>query len=190
MTSTPPVTVEGPTDADATAVGVMHLRSWHETYDGVAPGLDATWVEENVGPMAAPDADAFRRRVFAAQREDPARTFYRLARRGGEVVGFVHASLPREGDATLEALYLLRSEHGTGLADRLLTSALDWAGPRAVLLVASPLSVRAIPFYQRHGFRRTGQQGVYRGLVPTTALRRPASSAGAPGSAGRATVPG
>ncbi|WP_255472351.1 GNAT family N-acetyltransferase [Quadrisphaera setariae] len=99
------------------------------------------------------------------------------SRRGEEVVGFVHASLPAaegdHGEAVLEALYLLRSEHGTGLADRLLGSALGWAGGRAVRLEVSPLSVRAVPFYRRHGFRPTGETGVFRDRVPTLRMRRP-----------------
>lgn len=166
-----------PSDADASAVGVMHLRAWHETYDE-APGLDAAWVDEHIGFIASPPADEFRRGVFAAQRDDPTRTHYRVARRGEEVVGFVHASLPAaeddDGEAVLEALYLLRSEHGTGLADRLLGSALGWADGRAVRLEASPLSVRAVPFYRRHGFAPTGETGGYRDRVPTQRMRRPA----------------
>lgn len=177
MTTSPAVTVDEPSDADATAVGVMHLRAWHETYDD-ARGLDAAWVDEHIGFIASSAADEFRREVFAAQRADPTRTHYRVAHRGGQVVGFVHASLPAaqddDGEAVLEALYSLSSEHGTGLADRLLTSALSWAEGRAVRLEASPLSVRAVPFYRRHGFAPTGETDLYRDRVPTLRMRRPA----------------
>ncbi|PWJ53656.1 Acetyltransferase (GNAT) family protein [Quadrisphaera granulorum] len=177
---TTPVTVDEPTDADASALGAMHLRSWHETYDE-APGIGAAWVDEHIGFITSPPADAFRVRTFAAQRADPSRTYYRVARRGEVVVGFVHASLPSQdqdddGDAKLEALYVLRSEHGTGLADRLMTSALAWADGRAVWLEASPLSVRAVPFYRRHGFEPTGETGVFRHRVLTVTLRRPADA--------------
>lgn len=167
--------VDEPSDHDAAAVGAVHLRSWHETYDH-APGLDAAWVDEHVGAMASPAADEFRRAVFAAQRTDPSRTLYRVARAGGEVVGFVHATVLEHQDdddaVRLEGLYLLRSEHGTGLADRMLGEALAWAGARAVVLEASPLSVRSVPFYRRHGFEPTGETGLFRDRVPTVALRR------------------
>lgn len=174
--------VEEPSDADATAVGVVHLRAWHETYDA-APGIDRAWVDEHIGFMASPAADDFRRRLFSAQRTDPARTFYRVARAGGAAVGFVHASLPTstpaepsehddDEEVRLEGLYLLRSQHGTGLADRLLAAVLTWADGRAISLEASPLSVRAVPFYRRHGFVPTGETGVFRDRVPTLAMRR------------------
>ena len=173
------VVVDVPDDADAGAIGVLHLRSWHQTYPSAEHGVDAEWISEHVRGMASPAGDAFRRRLFADQRADPAGTHYRVARCGGDVVGFVHASRAaggsgdaRAGDAVLEALYLLREHHGTGLADRMVTGALEWIAGQPVRLEVASYNARAIGFYERHGFRPTGEEGLFKGRVPILVMRR------------------
>ncbi|ROP27224.1 GNAT family N-acetyltransferase [Pseudokineococcus lusitanus] len=165
------VVVDLPRDEDAEALGRMHLRSWHETYPSAEHGVDAAWVDAHAGSKDSPAAAAARRRFFAAQRSDPARTFYRVARRGGDVVGLVHATRPAEGDAVLEALYLLRAHQGTGVADRMLAAALGWLGPQPISLEVAAYNARAVAFYRRHGFRPTGATSVVLGL-PTVVMRR------------------
>lgn len=179
-----PVVVAVPEDDDAAPLGLMHLRSWHETYVCPEHGIDAAWVDEHVGFLATPAADAFRRGTFAAQRADPAATFYRVARRGGDVVGLVHASASGShggsgggshegGPVQLEGLYLLREVHGSGLADALLAEVLGWCGGRPVQLEVASCNTRAVRFYRRHGFRPTGRTGAFHGRVPTEELLRP-----------------
>lgn len=174
-----PVVVDVPDDGDAGPLGVVHLLSWHQTYPSAEHGVDADWISEHVGGTASPAADAFRRRLFADQRADPAGTHYRVVRHGGDVVGFVHASRAPGGsgdarahDAVLEALYLLREHHGTGLADRMLAGALGWTAGWPVRLEVAGYNARAIGFYRRHGFRPTGEEGLFKGRVPILVMRR------------------
>lgn len=167
------VVVDLPRDEDAEPLGRMHLRSWHETYPSAEHGVDAAWVDAHAGSKDSPAAAAARRRTFAAQRDDPSGVFYRVARRGDDVVGLVHATRPGGGDATLEALYLLREHQGTGVADRLMAAALGWLGPQPMSLEVAAYNARALAFYRRHGFRPTGATSVVLDL-PTVGMRRPA----------------
>ncbi len=184
----PSVSVDVPDDRDAAGLGVMHLESWHQTCPSAEHGIDADWISEHIGHMTSPAAEAFRRRLFADQRADPTGTYYRLARHDGDVVGFVHASRgPRDArvggdarpagsagpeDAVLEALYLLREHHGTGLADQMVVGALDWLDGQPVRLEVASYNARAISSYRRYGFRPTGEGGLFRDRVPILVLRR------------------
>ena len=189
------VVVDVPSERDAGSIGRMHLLSWHQTYPDAEHGVDTDWIDEHIGFLASDRADDFRRRLFVAQQADPTKTFYRVARARGEVVGFVHASRPvrtaradvelvdtaaagRGGadhlpeDATLEALYLLRHHLGTGLADRMMAAVLDWAGDQAMRLEVAGYNARAIGFYERFGFRLTGEGSRFRERVPIVTMRR------------------
>jgi len=199
------VTLAVPDDQDAVSLGMMHLQSWHQTYPSAEHGIDAAWITETVGFLASAAADDFRRRLLAAQRADPTSTFYRLARRGGDVVGFVHASRtapasedpsrgqPQAGEgedqvaeeghhARLEALYVLEEYQGTGLADRLMAAAFAWLGDQPMRLEVAVYNARAIRFYERHGFTPTGETDLFRGRVPCAVMRRPSSDAPLTGS--------
>ncbi|MEJ5914950.1 GNAT family N-acetyltransferase [Pseudokineococcus sp. 1T1Z-3] len=139
-------------------------------------------------PLLRPQAEEYRRRTFAAQRSDPSRVYYRVARSGDDVVGFVHAEQPADGepdegpederpggeepDATLAAIYLLRAHQGTGVAERLMSGALAWTGGRGVRVEVASYNERAIAFYRRHGFSPTGATGCFRERVPTLHMRR------------------
>jgi len=166
------VVVDVPSDADASAIGRMQLESWHQTYPSAEHGIDADWISEHMGSRTSPAADEFRRSLLAAQRADPANIFYRVARSGGEIVGFVQAaravgvaptvSAPGDAsadsqgagdhgreDATLEALYLLHEYQGTGLSGHMMAAVLDWLGDQAMRLEVASYNARAIRFYQR-----------------------------------------
>ena len=199
------VTLAVPDDQDAHPLGVMHLESWHQTHPSAEHDIDTAWITETLGFLASPAADDFRRRLLAAQRADPTSTFYRLARRGGDVVGFVHASRtapalenpahgqPQTGEgadevavggreARLEALYVLREHQGTGLADRLMEAAFAWLGDQPMRLEVAVYNARAIRFYERHGFVLTGETDLFRGRVPCAVMRRPSSESPPTGS--------
>lgn len=116
------------------------------------------------------DMDAHCRATFAVpqfEREiaDPARHIV-LATVGDAIAGYLqlHASTPPAcvtgpDPYELKRLYVSRPWHGTGVADALMTHALDLAqqrGTRTFYLSVWKHNHRAIAFYTRHGFATVG----------------------------------
>ncbi|MFC8526974.1 GNAT family N-acetyltransferase [Nocardia sp. NPDC057227] len=99
----------------------------------------------------------------------------RVALADDGVLGFASVGPARDAVAPtaleLHALYVRAAEHGTGLADALLGSALPADAPCSLwVLAANP---RARAFYRRHGFRDDGARGLDPfALLPTLRMVR------------------
>ena len=135
--------------ADAEAGARMHVQCWREAYAGIVPARaladftadEAAWVQR-----------------WRTQIEAGVPRF--LALRDGEVVGFAAAGPDREGVSVipvLYAIYVRRSEYGTGLAQRLLDQSIG-DGPATLWVLAD--NPRAVAFYTRNGFVPTGETRV------------------------------
>lgn len=140
------------TAADAAALSALYRRSFTDTF----------------GHLYQPDDLA----AFLASREpdcftgalaDGCRVL--MAEDGGELAGFAMIGPPalpiaaEPGDAELRMLYLLKPWHGSGLAERLLTGAMDLArsgGAGTMRLSVYIDNHRARRFYARFGFTRVG----------------------------------
>ena len=146
------------TQADAEAIGRMHWASWREAYADLLPEGFFT-----------PEGETRRveqwRRILAGPASPD--VVLRVADRDGAIVGLASAGPARPNDTAgapvrdreLWSIYLLAAEHGTGLADRLLTSVLPDDVPAELwVFEANP---RAIAFYARHGFRPDGARHVF-----------------------------
>jgi ribosomal protein S18 acetylase RimI-like enzyme len=89
-----------------------------------------------------------------------------LAFEGEQPVGAVtlfHAPDQPTDEALLVAMWVASHARGRGAADRLVATLLDHArgtGLRRVLLDVADGNTRAIGFYERTGFTRTGRTGV------------------------------
>ena len=90
----------------------------------------------------------------------------RVAETDGELAGFVELApkqLPHETSVPaleLRRLYLRREAHGTGIADALITWALDEAARRGAQELVLSVFVdnhRARRFYERYGFETVGR---------------------------------
>lgn len=80
-----------------------------------------------------------------------------IALEGGEVVGSVAIKDYGKGRAYLKRMYVSREQRGTGLAKKLLDTALEHArgaGFREVFLGTGPEMVAANRFYSKSGFKR------------------------------------
>ena len=103
---------------------------------------------------------------FAAALADPGRRAW-IAERDEEAVGFATAgpcALPhpdaRPEHGELHRLYVLPAEKGSGLAARLMETALAWLerdGPRPLWLGVWSGNHRAQRFYARYGFSKAGE---------------------------------
>jgi ribosomal protein S18 acetylase RimI-like enzyme len=82
----------------------------------------------------------------------------------GRLIAYAHAgenTLPyaqaRPGDGELKRLYVRREAQGTGLGRMLLERALDWLGPRPVLIGVWSENHKAQRLYARYGFEPVGE---------------------------------
>lgn len=143
----PEVIVRPVRDVDAEALGRVHAKCWHETYDH----LISKAALENVSPRRMAELWTH----WAAQGEE-----YRMSAAlvDGEIVGFVGSGPARNDDAPAERelyfIYLLAEWQGTGLGQQLFDAAVDKGEP--LYLWVAEDNPRAHGFYRRNGFHLDG----------------------------------
>ncbi|KHK95381.1 histone acetyltransferase [Microbacterium mangrovi] len=134
-------------DVDAEALGRVHAKCWHETYDH----LISKAALESVSPRRLAELWTH----WAVQGPE-----FRMSAAlvEGEIVGFVGSGPARDKDAPrgreLYFIYLLEEFQGTGIGQKLFDAAVD-ADEQVYLWVADD-NPRAHRFYQRNGFTLDG----------------------------------
>lgn len=161
---------------DAEALGPLQLRVWLETYPCEDAGIDEAWVREvQASAAGAEGIDRWRDFIEAVGRE-PNLRFCRVVRSGTGIVGFLCGL--REEEVTLGPMYLLNDVQRRGVGDRLMREFLAWAGDTPMRLWVTDYNDRAVRFYERYGFRRTGERQLWRGRLPNVRMVRAACPAG------------
>ena len=136
------------TPSDMLGIAYVHWKAWHEAYPGL---VSADYLE----------------RLTLERCEEIARRWpdnIIVAKEGDRVVGFVGYGDRGEeapGVGEIFALYVLSEYYGTGLGRMLLEAGLQKLEnyPRIVLWVLKD-NARAIRFYEKCGFRPTGEEMV------------------------------
>ena len=173
------VQIRPATPDDAEAIGVVHMAAWRETYGHL---LSESFFAEHT-----PEASVARWRRTLARVDPPPVVHVAVAESGdsaadaagpnptpepGRVLGFVWSgpsfteNAPR--DRELYALYVLASQHGTGVGQRLLDTAI---GDSAVSLWVAEDNPRATAFYRRNGFEFDGTRDVVPSMENIVELR-------------------
>lgn len=117
------------------------------------PGFDIEAIARHVRLRLS--ADAFRINLADVDLE------YVIAVHGDRAVGYLALSLGPQPLLELKQIYVRPEYQGSGLADELMRLAVQRAadlGYAGVWLGTSKVNARAITFYQRHGFRITGER--------------------------------
>ena len=131
----------GPNDVDT--VRRVAAEAWRATYSGHIPDvdiehfLDGAYSERNVTRNIATLGEGFL-----------------LAEREGEVVGYAMARINRDGEAELDAIYVLPAHHGVGAGRALWDAARDalaHQGYRRMCCWVLAENDRARRFYERQG---------------------------------------
>lgn len=149
--------VRSPVAHDATDLGRMHCAVWQQTYaDSMDPqayaalspdGFAASWSRTLSSTSTPCSASTPEVRTFVAEHIQDG------------IVGFITVGPARDDDppvpCQLWALNVAAEHHGTGLAQHLMADVLG-DGP-AYLWVAHD-NIRAITFYERHGFTSDGTE--------------------------------
>ncbi|MET3664605.1 GNAT family N-acetyltransferase [Caulobacter sp. 1776] len=149
-----PLSLRRATPADADTVSSLGARTFTETFGHLYPPEDletflaeAYGLERTHNDLAHPD-----KATWLLEDED------------GEAIGYALAgpcALPHDdvapGDGELKRIYVLKSHQGGGRGSALLTTALDWLGPRRIWIGVFSENFGAQKLYGRMGFTKVGE---------------------------------
>jgi len=144
-----------PEDAEA----IMRIRraGWMQAYVNEEQGITADDIKRKFSDETIAEGVENWRQGIAGDVNSTQRATF-VARKDGEVVGFVAPRIMDDGKNTrrLGAMYVDESAQGLGVGGALLTKALEWHGPEDVYLNVVSYNDHAIGFYEHFGFVRTG----------------------------------
>ena len=131
------------TDEEIKGKAFVHWSCWHEAYAGiVSPAYLQKLTLEKCEQMAF----QWRDNIL-------------VAKDGAHVVGFAGFGEHDANTGELFALYVLKEYRGTGVAQMLLQAALEkLSAYPAIGLRVLKENPRAIRFYEKNGFVRTGEE--------------------------------
>ena len=148
-----PITIKPmETDEEIKGKAFVHWKCWQETYPGL---VSQAYLDKFTLEKSEERAVQWRDNIL-------------VAKEGDRVIGFVgygnHG--PEEPDVgEVYALYVLPEYHGTGVGRQLMDAALEkLAAYPNICLWAVKGNGRAVRFYEKYGFRLTGEE-VYRQSV-------------------------
>ncbi|MFE2935926.1 GNAT family N-acetyltransferase [Streptomyces sp. NPDC059278] len=178
--------IEAPRAEDAEALGTVQLRAWLQTYPHEEAGIDERWIREHRGSCATEEGTAQWREFIAAAKQRPDLLFCRVVRSGTEIVGFLCGR--RDDIVGLGPMYLLDEAQGKGTGGRMMSEFLAWSGSAPVRLWVTEYNERAVRFYERYGFKTTGEREIWRGRLPNVRMIRDSTSGDSLGRAARSPV--
>ncbi|MGW8600348.1 GNAT family N-acetyltransferase [Streptomyces sp. NPDC055893] len=162
--------IEGARPDDSAQLGPLLLTAWLQSYPNPEAGISEDWIREQRGSSAAPEGIDRWREYIEEVNQEPDLLFCRVVRSGTEIVGVLCGH--RREVVTLGPMYLLSHVQGQGLGGRMMTEFLAWAGATPVWLWATEYNDGAVRFYQRHGFRITGERELWKGRLPNLRMAR------------------
>ncbi|HLP23394.1 MAG TPA: GNAT family N-acetyltransferase [Microbacteriaceae bacterium] len=138
-------------DTDLEALGRVHARCWHQTYDH----LISEAALANLSPRRIAELWSH----WLQQGEE----FHQFAALvDGEIVGFVGSGPARDADAPRERelyfIYLLEDFQGTGIGQKLFDAV---CGSNPGYLWVAKDNPRAHRFYERNGFALDGAEQIH-----------------------------
>lgn len=145
------VTVEQAIANDVREARAMQARSWLASYPNKANGVSKEWVRVRTDSWLTTEALEGSEVRLDRIITDPTQ-FYRIAKKNDKIIGFVHVTTQEDNSKYLEALYTEPDTFGGGIGTKLMNAANEWIGSSPVKLEVVRYNVRAIKFYQKHGF--------------------------------------
>lgn len=147
------VTLRKATQADAAALGALHVASWHETYTGVIP-------DEMLAELSVDARTAMWSKILGAP-DEFGRAAVFVAEDNGRVIGFGACGQQREDALTdkgfsgeFGAIYVLRSHQRRGVGRSIIaamSNELSAAGHTAACLWVLRQNAPARAFYEKLG---------------------------------------
>lgn len=155
---------EATTD-DVVAIRTMHARSWQDTYPNEQAGVSEEWVQQETDSWLTPENLEKSKKFLGEIFSDPD-MWYRVVVVDGELVAMVHGS--KKQKQYLEALYVDKSQQGTGLAQQLMDGMMGWFDTtKPISLEVADYNDRAVRFYQKYGFEKVGNsEHLWQNVLP------------------------
>lgn len=163
--------IECPLADDAPEIARVLLTAWIQTYPNRRAGIDEARIREQRGSATTPEAIAPWREFIVRAARQPDQFLCRVVRCRDGIVGVLCGRRDEEA-VNLGPMYLLRRAQGGGVGGRLMNVFLDWAGEAPIRLWVTSYNERAVRFYQRYGFRATGEQRLWRDRLPNLCMVR------------------
>lgn len=149
----PTPTIRETTFDDIPALRIMHAASWLATYPNEEAGVPEEWIYEKVSKWTTEEGLKKSREHFKGILGNPEH-LHQVAVVEDRVVGLLHI-FKKEHMYHLAALYIDKAYYGTGLAQRFMESAMQWAAPTTPIdLEVATYNDRAIRFYEKYGFKK------------------------------------
>ncbi len=167
--------IETPSLDDVEGYRRVQARGWLDAYPNEDAGVPLEWVEQETSSWLTPEALKSSRERVQSILDDPQRRFLYVAKVEGKPVGMVHTTAV-DGNQRLEAVYVDKEFHGTGLAQELFDTAMAHLSPDLpVTLEVIAYNERAQRFYKKNGFEIVpGSEHFYKGIMPSIVMVRPA----------------
>ncbi|MFG3142201.1 GNAT family N-acetyltransferase [Streptomyces sp. NPDC048211] len=162
--------IDIPRPGDAEAMGRVQMRAWLQTYPNEEAGIDEAWIREHRGFAVTAEGVAQWRAFMEEAVRQPDRLFCRVVRSGSEIVGFLCGR--RDAVVNLGPMYLLNEAQGQGTGGRLMREFMAWAQDARMRLWVTDYNEKAIRFYERYGFRTTGERELWQGKLPNVRMAR------------------
>jgi ribosomal protein S18 acetylase RimI-like enzyme len=135
-------------ERDIEAVRALLVETWHATYDAIYGAEKVTEITDSWHSVAS-----LRRRLTRPNSE------FLVADDGKRIGGMAYAEANASGDMVmLRQLYVLPALHGRGIGGMLLDEIIEsFSEAMRVRLEVEEQNVKAVAFYQAHGFAQTGR---------------------------------
>lgn len=150
------IIIERAKPEDAEEMVRVHAQSWMETYPNESAGITEDMIR---GRMYGQNNEKLRERVGRYKKsiatQDHTHTAF-VVRQSGKIVGLSLPHVEKDGRHRLGAFYLLREVWGKGIGSQLMEKVLEWHGQNDIYLMVTSYNNRAIKFYEKLGFERTG----------------------------------
>ncbi|MFF3432434.1 GNAT family N-acetyltransferase [Streptomyces sp. NPDC002602] len=166
--------IEAARPDDSAWLGPLLLRAWLQTYPNPEVGIDEGWIREHRSSSVTAEGITQWREFIEAANQQPDLLFCRVVRSESEIVGVLCG---RRGEVvTLGPMYLLNHVQGQRLGGRMMTEFFTWAGAAPICLWVTDYNESAVRFYQRHGFKITGERELWQGRLPNLRMTRDVAS--------------
>jgi GNAT superfamily N-acetyltransferase len=150
------VTFQQAANSDVPQIFALQEITWPDTYPNEKHQITVEDIQAKFTDLTEEEKQnkisRYQRRIA-----DPD-TFFLLAKKGQTLVGYCTAS-KKNKEHRIYSIYVLPEYQRQGIGSQLIQSAFKWLGNEApILLNVASYNQKAINFYQKHGFVKTGKK--------------------------------
>ena len=138
---------------DASSIRQVQHDTWIDTYPNEELGLTEELIRDRVASLTGPKKV---KSLEEALRLENQRTW--VAKDGSRIVGYCTAEKKPDINR-LGAIYILPEYQNKHIGTDLINSALEWLNDKDIKVEVATYNEKAIKFYEKHGFVKTGEVG-------------------------------